>query len=243
LTWTERLRRLVPWLVAAVGGFLLAFGVMWVWLGRSHGTPEDVSVPNVIGMRYEQAERLLEAAGFAVRVRDRQSHPTAPEGSVLDQTPPSGVRTPRGTTVALAVSAGQRQVTIPEVVGMTLDAAKAALESGGLDVGDVSEQPSAHPRGEILFSTPAAGASVTLPASVTLVISAGESAVAVPDFFGKPLVAARATLDRLGLTLGVVVVDSASTEAPGTVVQQIPSPGDFVAPGSSVSVTVSKRIP
>ena len=243
MTWSERLRRLVPWLVAAAGGFVLAFGVMWFWLGRSHGTPEDVPVPNVIGMRYEQAERMLEAAGFAVRVRDKLSHPTAPEGSVLDQTPPSGVRTPRGTTVALAVSAGQHQVTVPEVVGMTLDAAKAALEIGGLDVGDLSELPSAHPRGEILFSTPAAGTNVTLPASVSLVLSAGESAVTVPDFFGKSMAVVRGTLDRLGLTLGVVVVDSASTEAAGTIVQQIPAPGDFVAPGSSISVTVSKRLP
>lgn len=243
MNWKERLHVATPWLGAAIGGFVIAFSVMWIVLGRSHGAPPDVPVPNVVGMRFEQAEQLLEAAGFAVRVRDKQSHPTAPEGSVLDQSPPSGIRAPRGTTIALAVSAGQHQVVVPDVVGMTLDGAKAALETGGLDVGDVSERPSAHPRGEVLFSTPAAGGSVTLPASVALVLSAGESAVTVPDLIGKSVVVVRGTLEKLGLTLGVVVVDSASTEAPGTVVQQIPAPGDFVAPGSSVAVTVSKRIP
>ena len=65
----------------------------------------------------------------------------------------------------------------------------------------------------------------------------------VPELTGLTLTAATKSAESLGLSVGVVIVDSLSLQAPGTVVQQIPVPGDLVSPGSPVSVTVAKKIP
>ncbi len=241
--WAALAKRPLPWLGALAGGFLIAFGAMWFWIGRGNDATIDVKVPNVVGLKREQAQSELTTAGFTVKPADMQYHPTAPEGTVLQQSPPPGTRAPQGLGVTLAVSAGQRRAMVPEVVGKSVDGATAALQAAGFDVGDVAEQPAGNARGEVIFSTPTAGTSVVLPATVALIISSGTSGIRVPDLTGRSLDDARSTLAGLNLELGVVVVDSASARAPGTVLQQIPPAGDFVATGSAISLTVARRVP
>lgn len=243
MTVAAQLRRPVPWLVALASGFALAYGAAWLWLGRSDDALVEARVPNLIGMRVEQAQQQLAASGFTMRATDRLFHATAPEGTVLQQVPPPGMMTPRGTTVALSLSAGQRSGTVPTLAGLTLDAAQAALQAAGFDVGEITETQSTQPRGEVLLSTPAAGTAATLPAAVALVISGGANMVVVPELTGQSLAAARRSVESLGLTIGVVTVDSLSLQAAGQVLQQIPGPGDVVSPRSPVSLTVARKIP
>ena len=232
-----------PWIGVLLGGFVIAYAAVWLWIGRPGETAAEAKVPNVVGLKKDQATSELNAAGFVLRTTDMQYHPTAPEGTVMQQSPPAGTRTTRGSSVSLAVSAGQRKATVPEVVGKSVEGATAALLAAGFDVGEVIEQPAANLRGEVIFSTPTAGSTIVLPAAVALVISSGTSGVRVPDLEGRSLEDAKVALAALGLELGVVVVDSASTRAPGTVLQQIPGAGDFVAGGSAVSLTVARRLP
>lgn len=241
--WREALRRTLPYLGMLAGGFVVAYAAMWLWIGRAGDIVPDAKVPNVVGLKRAQATSELAAAGFTIRATDLQYHPTAPEGTVLQQTPPAGTRSTRGSAVSLAVSAGQRRATVPDIVGKSVDGATAALQAAGFDVGDVTEQPAANARGEVIFSTPTAGTTVVLPAAVALVTSSGSSGVRVPDLTGRSLEDAKAALTAVGLELGVTVVDSASARAPGTVLQQIPSAGDFVATGSAVSLTIARHIP
>lgn len=243
MTVAAQLRRPIPWLVALVAGFAIAYGAVWLWIGRGGDATAEFKVPNLVGLGVEQATQQLIAAGFNVRASDKIFHATAPEGTVLQQVPPPGTKTPRGTTIALTISAGQKRSTVPTVAGLTLDAAQAALQAAGFDVGEVTEAPSGQSRGEVLFSTPSAGTTATLPASVALIISGGANMVRVPELTGLLLSAASRSVESLGLTVGVVVVDSLSLQAEGQVVQQIPGPGDVVAPGSAISLTVAKKIP
>ena len=243
MTVASGLRRIVPWLGTLAAGFAIAYGAAWFWIGRGGDAATEAKVPNLVGMRVEQATQQLIAAGFGVRATDKLFHATAPEGTVLQQVPPPGTLTPRGTTVGLSVSAGQTSGTVPLVTGMTLDAAQSALQHAGFDTGEITEQQSPEPRGQVLFSTPSAGTTATLPASVALIISGGAHMVRVPELTGLSLADASRSAESLGLTVGVVVVDTLSLQAAGQVVQQIPAPGDVVAPGSAISLTVAKKIP
>src|SRR3954467_1689098 len=103
---------------------------------------QDLKVPNVIGLDISTAEQRLRQSGFESEQGDTRFHATAPKGTVLDQTPPAGSKDAAGTKVMLAVSGGQRRAVVPNVVGMTRPDAERALDQAGLDVGDVSEQPS-----------------------------------------------------------------------------------------------------
>ncbi len=63
--------------------------------------------------------------------------------------------------------------------------------------------------------------------------------VLVPDVVTRSLPEARAVLERLGLQLGVVVRDSTSLAAPGTVIAQSPDPGVVVDRATGIVVTVA----
>jgi eukaryotic-like serine/threonine-protein kinase len=93
--------------------------------------PEPVSVPSVVGQPQGQAESELRAADLDVRV-ERDFSVEVDEGNVISQTPPEGQSVPPGTTVTIVVSQGPRQFSLPNVVGMSGDAATARLE--GLDL-------------------------------------------------------------------------------------------------------------
>jgi eukaryotic-like serine/threonine-protein kinase len=79
-----------------------------------------------------------------------------------------------------------------------------------------------------------------LPASVRLTISAGPDAVGVPSLIGMPIEDALAILGQLGLTAGTTRTDSSSTQPEGFVSAQRPSANTPAAPGTSVSLTVSR---
>ncbi len=115
------------------------------------------------------------------------------------------------------VSAGQRRINVPNVVGMDREAAQLALEKVGLEVGSVAEHESPLPRGEVMTTSPVAGTALILPSSVAFVVSAGPATIEVPYLVGRPFGEARAALEQLGLTAQTASVDSASNEPEGVV--------------------------
>lgn len=68
--------------------------------------PTFVIVPSVIGLTQSDAASMLAAAGLTIGDVVPQSDPTAPAGTVLTQTPPSGAQAQAGSAVALTVSTG-----------------------------------------------------------------------------------------------------------------------------------------
>jgi eukaryotic-like serine/threonine-protein kinase len=94
--------------------------------------PQLVSVPSVIGDRYEDAASTLQQAGFAVARSDVESDD--PQGIVVGQNPDGGSSQPKGSRITLSVSKGPTTVQVPEVLGFTEDAARSALEGEGFRV-------------------------------------------------------------------------------------------------------------
>lgn len=54
-----RLRRLLPYVIAAAGGFLLAYLIVAFFVFPAGVIPTDVRVPNVIGLTYNDAAAQL----------------------------------------------------------------------------------------------------------------------------------------------------------------------------------------
>jgi serine/threonine-protein kinase len=239
--WRGATRRLLPYFVAAVGGFLTAYLVVFFFVFPSELLPSDGKVPNVVGLTFEDASRRLDAAGFRHKLGETRYHVTAPKRTVLGQTPPPGSVEAHGAEIVLDVSAGQRTATVPNVVGLTQQQAQVTLENAGFDVGDVTQQRGNAARGLVLAMSPGAGQTLPIPSSVALVVSGGPATVVVPDLLGLTLPEARSTLDQLGLTLAPARVDSAALEPPNTVTGQTPNGGNSVPAGSVVRVTISGR--
>jgi serine/threonine-protein kinase len=242
VNWRATTRRLLPYFLAAAGGFLIAYLVVFLFVFPTAIVPNEGQVPNVVGLTYDDATRRLRAADFETGSGQQIFHATVPQGTVLRQHPAAGRAEAKGTRVLLDVSSGQRRAEVPDVIGMTRQQAEVALQNAGFEVGEVVERPSDARRGAVVATAPAAATSLNLPASVSIVVSGGLVTVDLPDVIGRPVDAARATLEQLGLKVAVHV-DSAATAAPNTVVAQSPAARRAVPTGSFVSLRVSGRRP
>jgi len=87
-----------------------------------------VEVPDVQRRGLQDAQNLLTALGFQVQVQEEAS--STSEGFVIRQDPVD-VKLPRGQTVTLVVSIGNK-VTMPDVTGQTEDEAKRMIAAAGL---------------------------------------------------------------------------------------------------------------
>ena len=243
MNWRALARRLLPYAIAATGGFLLAYLVVAFFIFPSDLVPNDEIVPNVVGMSYDDAAARLSQVGFRPVQGESRVHASAPSNQVLEQNPPAGSRELRNTRVTLAVSGGQQRATVPAITGMTRLDAMEALRGAGFTVGMIHQRSSNLPRGQVIDSDPTAGMQTLVPSSVDIILSAGPAAVSVPDLVGRPYAQARAILEQLGLRVGVVDVDRFSTEPANTVLTQSPAGGETIAAGERVQLTISGRTP
>lgn len=115
---------------------------------------------------FEQAEALL-AEEQLVAVRSSEFSDDVEKGRVLRLSHASGTELARGSTVGVVVSKGPDVVDVPDMVGMTLDEAEAALESAGLVLGEFSGAGNDR---TVKASDPAAGESVRRGSEVNLLL-------------------------------------------------------------------------
>jgi serine/threonine-protein kinase len=238
VNWRASSRRLLPYALVAAGGFLLAYLVVAFLIFPAEIVPDDAKVPQVVGLMYDEAVTRLEAVGLKAKRGEERFVEVAPKSTVLAQSPPPGSSEPRGTEIMLDVSAGQRQMQVPPVVGLTQALAQDAIEKAGLEVGDVTEQESQSARGAVLSTSPVSGSAVSPSTRVDLVVSSGPPAVNAPDVVGQSYATARAMLEQVGLRLGDVMTDSLATGIPQTVISQTPAAGARLMPGTRVSLTI-----
>jgi beta-lactam-binding protein with PASTA domain len=234
----EAIRRLLPYVIAATGGFILAYLIVVFFIFPPGAPPVNATVPDVLGLTFDQASTRLSTAGFAGARGESRYNVSSPRSTVLAQTPAAGTSEPKGTKIVLDISAGQRRATVPNVVGLDRQQAAIALDKVGLEVGDVVERESPLPRDEVLSTSPTAGTAMILPSGVSLTISAGPATISVPFVVGRPFAAARTALEQVGLA-AASTIDSSSTQPSGTVTRQAPAEGTPVGAGTVVRLSVS----
>lgn len=127
--------------------------------------PATADVPDLVGMDPDDARAALEDLDFEVETSTGRSNEVS-AGQVMAVSP--GGNQPYGATVTLQVSEGPVQVTVPNVVGQSKDAATAALQAAGLTV-DVTQFFG----DTVLRQTPGAGSVVDPGTSVTILVTFG----------------------------------------------------------------------
>ena len=239
MTWRSRVRTSLVYLVSIVAGFTLAYLIVAFAVFPSGVIPRDVKVPNVTGLLYDEAVQRLEQAGFKGEQGEQRYNNSAPKMTVLDQSPPPGAREGLGSPITLTVSGGQRIAAVPTVTGLTKIEAQMLLEKDGFDVGDATEAPSNAPRGSVISTRPAAGSQVSVPSTVTLVLSGGAVALQMPDLVGRDVDGARQTLIQLGVKDVKIIYDPMAIGARGIVVGQTPVASATMLPGGTVQLRVA----
>ena len=99
--------------------------------------PKPVTVPNVIGLPYEQAASELQRVGFGVARVDVDSE--LAKGIVVDQDPNGGSSSSKGATITLSVSKGPVTSAVPDVTAQDVGIARTTLTAAGFRPQEVLE--------------------------------------------------------------------------------------------------------
>ena len=226
--------RRLGYVAAALAVVLIAGLVTW-WLTSGRYT----TVPKITGMTVAAAKAELRDAGFTVSTGKALLDNHVAKGEVIRSVPATGQRVRKGSRITLIPSAGPHRLQVPQVTGLALPDAQAALRHAGLRPGRVKNEPSATiAAGIVVSTTPAAGVLWPQPQPVQLVVSAGPP---MPDFVGQPQAAAEGWSQANGVSLDVVTVKS---DVPaGTIIRQSQPPGSTFTKGQVIKITVSAGPP
>ena len=147
--------------------------------------PQMVTVPNVEGLTQDAATTAIRAAKLTGGTVTQQTSNTVATGKVISQDPASGNSVALGSPVNLIISSGPQMVTVPNVEGLTQDAATTAITAAKLTVGTVTQQTSnTVATGKVISQDPASGGSAAQGSPVNLIISSGPQMVTVPNVEG-----------------------------------------------------------
>ena len=99
MNWRALPRRAFPYLIAAVGGFLIAYVAVFLFAFPAEVLPDDGILPNVVGKTTGAAEATLGAASFPANVQQQTVTNQTQKGVVLSQSPGASSQVKKGTGV------------------------------------------------------------------------------------------------------------------------------------------------
>ncbi len=221
--------------VLSVGGGVLAW---------QNTRPDTSAVPDLTNMR--QGEALNQIGSFKAAIEEEPSE-TVEAGVVVRTEPIAGTTLEHGKTITIFVSTGPAPRALPELAGLTVPEATAALEQLGLVIiqSDAVFDEVVLPGVIVSWSVPAsptltAGATVTKGTTVQVVPSAGPAPRTVPDLTNLSVADATAAVQTLGLVYAQAEDEFNNTVPIGSVIRQDLPPGSAAARGATVTVVVSK---
>jgi beta-lactam-binding protein with PASTA domain len=129
----------------------------------------------------EEARFTIEQARLTVGELREAYDQTVPSGFIIIEDPAPGASVERGTAVNLTVSKGQQTIVLPDLVGRSLDDARAALQDLGVTLRSVDRTPRDDaPPGQVVAMTPPAGTQIQHGDAVSVTIAVRQGGLDSP---------------------------------------------------------------
>jgi len=201
-----------------LAGFILMVLLLFllsISLGPLTRHGQNKTVPNVVGKSFEQANKILDDAGFDVAVSDSIYSDTIPRGSVLRQVPEGNSIVKKSRTVYLTINRTVPPlVEMPNLIDFSFRNAELSLKNMGLRVGDTSYKEDFarntvreqhYHNGDIIPP----GTKIRQGTSIDLVLANGGGTVTftVPNLVGMSFADAKKFLESNGLSFSAVIPD------------------------------------
>ena len=158
------------------GRDVLVGSTITLTLGLDEDSTEtaQVEVPALVNYEEEEAIDELESLGLKAEVVYTNSD-TVEEGYVIRQTPKGGSMVDPGFTVTITVSRGVSQVEVPDLYGVSQEAAERELNRLGLVLGNVSSDYSGSVGvGDVFEQSIESGTMVDKGTEISITVSLGE---------------------------------------------------------------------
>jgi eukaryotic-like serine/threonine-protein kinase len=187
--------------------FIFIFSLKWC----THHN-ESMSVPSVTGKTISEAEKILEEAGFLVKIQDSIYTDTSKPLMVVKQVPEADELVKVNRIVFLTINrAVPPAVEMPNLVGASNRSAEMILKNVNLKLGKITYKPSFAKDAvlEQLYNgeTIVPGTKIKMGSSISLVLGSGigETSFVVPYLVGKKFCEAKTLLQANGLSFGSIV--------------------------------------
>ena len=215
------------------------------WLGfqalKMYVKTEEVSVPNVRGMKIADAIDVLSTKKLSILKDRAESSGLVAPGEIIDQRPQAGVTAKSGTIVRVVISSGQANFVVPDLTGETRDNAVNKIKGARLEVGNITYmEDSKYAKDTVINQTPEKNKGLDQAVKVDLLISSGPpgSALTMPDLTGKSLAEAKKILANLKIT--DVVIEPPNAPLASAVLSQEPLMGKLAVQTQRVTLRVKK---
>ncbi|MDR3349747.1 MAG: Stk1 family PASTA domain-containing Ser/Thr kinase [Acidaminococcales bacterium] len=229
---------LAPVFALAAAFFLSAY-VMYAYFGGAG----EVDVPDLAGKPVEEAKNLLDRKNLGSSINEEFSA-SVPAGLVIAQSPAAGSIVKQYREIKIDVSKGPQLINVPALLGSNIRQALDTLNGLSLLAGRVEEreEPSQAP-GTVLWQNPSPPAQVGAGTYIDIVVAAAKGKkVLMPDLAGLTTNEARLRILSLKLRINDIEDQYTSDSPSGTVVGQIPLPGQQVSEGDGVIISVARSL-
>ena len=204
------------------------------------GPGSRVVVPSTVGANQAEAKAALGVLGLTFVVAEKRYSEDIPEGLVIESDPAAGKRVDQGGNINLVISKGPERYIIPQLVGLTPEAATNLLSQLPIKLQPIVKRFSSEiPKGYVMDSNPLSGAKVKRDSKIAIIVSKGVEQVKVASYAGKSSEQALNELTEAGFDVETKY-DFSETRLLGEVISQKPAGGKEVDKGSKVELIVSK---
>ena len=198
----------------------------------------QIAVPDCAGKTQDEAISLLQENELDYKIQEKEDD-SVEKGIVISSTPAAGAKVDKGTIITLFVSKGNESADMPDVVNMSLEAAKSQLEGMGLKVKVENVEDDSVEENHVIKTSPVSGEKVKLGTTVTLTVSKGRGKTTVPYLVNKSYDDAVSALSNANLQVGNVTYDYSDSIAEGNVIQQGVDANSQVDKGTYVDLVIS----
>jgi beta-lactam-binding protein with PASTA domain/predicted Ser/Thr protein kinase len=214
------------------------------------GETAKVTVPNVVGLPFEEASAKLTALRLDVAepVEEVSNDPDVKPGEVIRQNPLADAQVEEGDTVTLTIAKAPKTFAVPDLTDKTVDEAKVLLEEANLTLGSQTPQASVDfDEGHIISQAPPPADEVERGTPVDVVVSTGPevTTVKVPDVTCLSFGQAKSILASQGLGINPAGTAPANPlcSNPNKIASQTPNADTEVNSGTVVNVYTGEASP
>lgn len=224
-------------LIAAVVGVIYMF--------TSGINTKTHTLENFVGYSYDELQNSKDYK-YEFVAEYRKTDEKEP-GIILSQSPEAGSKITEGSTVTLVVAASEKDITMPNVYGLTLDMAEQTLKQSELSIFKTMKINSdSVEEGKVIYTDPKANSIVSGDQEITIYVSDGPSTttietIKIPDVIGLTKSGAREFLTKYGFT-NVEFKTQDSTYPKDVVISQSPSVGSSAKATDKITVIVSTGV-
>ncbi len=207
------------------------------------GTGNDVEIPDLLGMTYEEASLEAENAStedvtFKVLIK-RRDYSQEQKDTIIHQTPEGGSKVKKSRDIEVIISLGPVVLEMDNYIGKSYEKVKDELEEKGLKVILEEADNDTYEEGTIFRQVPSEGTQMAEGDEVTLYVSKGTENTYVPDVIGDSLEDAIVAIERNNLKIGETISQPSDKYAKGEVCRLSKKANEIVPVNTVIDIYIS----